>query len=84
MPDGTRWTRPDGGMFLWITLPERFNTTELLSHALEHSVAFVPGGTFHSNGGGQNTMRLNFSFSSPATIVEGVQRLAQVFKQVLG
>jgi 2-aminoadipate transaminase len=84
MPAGTRWTRPDGGMFLWITLPEHFNTTELLPHALDKLVAFVPGGAFHANGGGENTMRLNFSFSSPATIVDGVQRLAQVFKEVLG
>lgn len=84
MPEGTRWTRPDGGMFLWITLPERFNTTELLQHAIERRVAFVPGGAFHANGGGENTMRLNFSFSSVSQINDGVQRLAELFKEVLG
>lgn len=84
MPTGTRWTRPDGGMFLWITLPEGYNTTELLGRALERQVAFVPGGAFHANGGGENTMRLNFSFSNPTQIVEGVRRLSEVFKAALG
>ena len=74
MPAGTRWTRPDGGMFLWITLPEGYNTTELLARALERQVAFVPGGAFHANGGGANTMRLNFSFSTPEQITTGVGR----------
>jgi 2-aminoadipate transaminase len=71
-------------MFLWITLPEGYNTTELLGRALERQVAFVPGGAFHANGGGENTMRLNFSFSNPAQIVEGVRRLSEVFKAALG
>lgn len=83
MPEGTRWTKPDGGMFLWITLPEGYNTTELLARALDRQVAFVPGGAFHANGGGANTMRLNFSFSSPEQIVTGVQRLAEVFRDAL-
>lgn len=84
MPPGTRWTRPDGGMFLWITLPEGYNTTELLAIALEQQrVAFVPGGAFHANGGGENTMRLNFSFSTPEQIVDGVRRLALVLGQAL-
>ncbi len=84
MPVGTRWTRPDGGMFLWITLPEGYNTTELLKVALEQQrVAFVPGGAFHANGGGENTMRLNFSYSPPEQIAEGVRRLALVLGQAL-
>ena len=83
MPAGARWTRPDGGMFLWITLPEQLNTSELLLQALEHHVAFVPGGAFHANGGGENTMRLNFSFSTPAQIGDGIQRLAQLFGEAL-
>lgn len=84
MPAGARWTKPDGGMFLWITLPERFNTTELLQPALEHKVAFVPGGAFHANGGGENTLRLNFSFSSAAQIEQGVERLGALLRDVLG
>ena len=84
MPAGTRWTRPDGGMFLWITLPEGYNTTDLLAVALEQQrVAFVPGGAFHANGGGENTMRLNFSFSPPEQIADGVRRLALVLDQAL-
>lgn len=84
LPAGARWTKPDGGMFLWITLPAGYNTTDLLARALERKVAFVPGGAFHANGGGTNTMRLNFSFSPPDTIVEGVRRLSEVFKAALG
>lgn len=84
MPPGTRWTRPDGGMFLWITLPEGVDTTVLLGQALEHQVAFVPGGAFHANGGGANTMRLNFSFSSPEQIEQGVQRLGKLLRAALG
>ena len=84
MPAGTRWTRPDGGMFLWITLPDGYNTTDLLAVALEQQrVAFVPGGAFHANGGGENTMRLNFSFSPPEQIADGVRRLALVLGQAL-
>jgi 2-aminoadipate transaminase len=84
MPAGARWTKPEGGMFLWITLPEGINTAELLGHSLEHQVAFVPGGAFHSNGGGENTMRLNFSFSNPAQIEQGVERLGAMFRAALG
>jgi 2-aminoadipate transaminase len=65
-------------MFLWLTLPEGLNTTRLLDRAIERQVAFVPGAAFYANGGGENTMRLNFSYSSPERIVEGVKRLAEV------
>ena len=81
MPEGTRWTRPDGGMFLWITLPERFNTTDLLQQAIERNVAFVPGGAFHANGGGENTMRLNFSNATPEMIREGISRLGEAIRE---
>ncbi|NTU81784.1 MAG: PLP-dependent aminotransferase family protein [Chloroflexales bacterium] len=75
MPAGTRWTRPGGGMFLWLTLPEQIEAEALLERALAQKVAFVPGHQFHPGGGGANTMRLNFSHSGPAQIVEGVRRL---------
>lgn len=75
MPSGVRWTRPTGGMFIWLTLPEQMNATTLLSQAIEQKVAFVPGQPFHPNGGGANTMRLNFSHPTPERIVAGMQRL---------
>lgn len=78
MPEGVRWTRPEGGMFLWITLPDGIKSLEVFHQAVEHKVAFVPGAAFHANGGGANTMRLNFSFSSPERIDDGIARLASV------
>jgi 2-aminoadipate transaminase len=80
MPDTVRWTKPDGGMFLWITLPEWADGVAVLTKAVEQRVAFVPGAAFYANGGGENTMRLNFSHSSPAQIADGVARLAQVIE----
>jgi 2-aminoadipate transaminase len=77
MPKGVSWTRPAGGMFVWMELPADVDSTELLQSALEQKVAFVPGGSFYAKGGGSNTMRLNFSQSSPERIAEGVERLAR-------
>ena len=79
-PGGVRWTGPTGGMLLWLTLPEGSDTEALLGRALEAKVAFVPGRSFHASGGGGNTMRLNFSHSSPAQIVEGVRRLGSALR----
>jgi len=81
MPEGVRWTRPQGGLFLWVTLPEGLNTTEIFRDAVEHKVAYVPGESFHPCGGGENTMRLNFSYCKPEVIYEGIQRLSQVIKE---
>jgi len=83
-PESVRWTRPDGGMFLWVTLPETVDAADILAKAVEKKVAFVPGGPFHANGGGQNTMRLNFSNSTPEMIQEGISRLGQVLYEMLG
>lgn len=80
MPAGVRWTRPDGGMFLWLTLPEGLNAAAVLERAVERKVAFVPGAPFHPRGGGANTMRLNFSHPSTERIVEGVRRLGAVLR----
>ena len=77
MPKQVSWTRPNGGMFIWLTLPAHIDTTELLQASLEQRVAFVPGTSFYANGGGTNTMRLNFSHSAPDRITEGVARLAR-------
>jgi 2-aminoadipate transaminase len=82
-PPEVHWTRPQGGMFLWGVLPERMDTADVLKSALERKVAFVPGEAFHATGGGKNTMRLNFSYSSPDTIREGITRLGLTLKELL-
>jgi len=74
---GVRWTRPQGGLFLWVTVPEAIDTGELLREAVRERVAFVPGTAFYPSGGGRNTMRLNFSNASEAMIEEGIARLAR-------
>jgi 2-aminoadipate transaminase len=83
MPDGVKWTRPHGGLFLWATLPEVLNTTNMLKDAINQRVAYVPGENFYTQGGGSNTMRLNFSCSKPDMINEGIARLGKVFKSKL-
>ena len=82
-PPGVKWTRPEGGMFLWVTLPEGFDAHKILQKAVERKVAFVPGGPFHANGGGENTIRLNFSNAKPEMVREGIKRLGQVLKEEL-
>jgi 2-aminoadipate transaminase len=77
-PASTSWTRPQGGMFLWATLPEGTDSAKILEEAVQQKVAFVPGTAFHPCGGGENTMRLNFSNASPEKIHEGIARLGQV------
>ena len=83
-PTGVRWSRPQGGMFLWGVLPEGMDATEVLKRAVERKVAFVPGAAFHPRGGGENTMRINFSYSSPEVIREGVLRLGTTLKELIG
>jgi len=70
------WTRPEGGMFLMLNLPEDMDAAKTLTDALQHGVAFVPGEEFHLNGLGRNTLRLNFTHVPPPRIHEGVARLA--------
>jgi 2-aminoadipate transaminase len=82
-PSDVRWTKPHGGMFLWGIMPENVDAAEVLKVAIERKVAFVPGASFHPNGGGANTMRLNFSFSDPDSIREGISRLALTLKEAL-
>ena len=76
MPEGVTWTKPDGGLFLFITLPEGYDATELFHMALEQNVAFVIGEAFFCDGTGKNTLRVNFSFMDDAGIEEGIKRLA--------
>ena len=82
-PEGVRWTRPQGGLFLWVTAPEGVNTKDLLKKAIEHKVAFVPGSPFFPHGGGENTMRLNFSNAQPDQIREGIKRLGATLKEAI-
>lgn len=82
-PAGVTWRKPKGGMFLWSILPEGMDSAEVLKRAVEKKVAFVPGEAFHPTGGGRNTMRLNFSYSSPETIREGITRLGVTLKELI-
>jgi DNA-binding transcriptional MocR family regulator len=79
MPKSVRWTRPEGGLFVWATLPEGTSGAELLERAVRDvKVAFVPGGAFFHDGSGANTIRLSYSLPEPAMITEGVRRLASL------
>lgn len=81
MPEGVSWTRPQGGLFLWVTLPKHMDAMALLAKALERKVAYVAGVDFYPDGKTKNDLRLNFSYSSPAQIVEGLKRLAQTIQE---
>ena len=78
MPAGVTWTEPQGGLFLFVTLPSNLDTDEIFKKAIEKNVAFVAGSSFYCNNSGHNTMRINFSFSNNEEIETGVQRLSQV------
>jgi 2-aminoadipate transaminase len=77
-PPGTAWTDPDGGMFLWITLPDGADTDLLLPEALRHDVAFVPGSAFQVGEPDRSALRLSFAAHAPETIAEGLRRLGKV------
>jgi DNA-binding transcriptional MocR family regulator len=80
-PEGIKWTRPEGGLFLWVELPEHMSAKKLFDKAIALKVAYVPGAPFYPNGGGENTLRLNFSNCTHETIIEGINRLAKLFKE---
>ncbi len=81
MPEGVEWTEPEGGLFLWVRLPENMNATALFPKAVENKVAYVVGSAFHCDGKGHNTMRLNFSYPSEEQIEEGIKRLARMLQK---
>ncbi len=81
MPEGVEWTRPDGGMFIWLTLPEGIDTKMMLEKAVSKGVAYVPGEAFFAHRDVKNTMRLNFTYVPEETIREGVRRLAEVIEE---
>jgi len=82
-PEGVTFTEPNGGLFLWVTLPEKINTSDLLVKAVEKMVAYIPGTAFFPEGGGYNTMRLNFSKPTEEEIEIGIERLGELFKDAL-
>lgn len=80
MPEGVRWTRPEGGLFLFLTMPHGFDAVKFYDKALEAGVAYVAGEFFHPDRSGKNTMRLNFSFMTPERMIEGVRILSKLLK----
>ena len=83
MPAGTTWTHPDGGLFLWLTLPESIDTVALYDEALSAGVAYVAGSFFYPDGSHRNTMRMNFSFIEESKMEPGIKILAAVLAKAL-
>jgi len=83
MPEGVSWTHPEGGLFLFLTMPEGFDAVKFYDTALDAGVAYVAGEFFHPDGSGKNTMRLNFSFMSPERIAEGIKLLAELLSNAM-
>lgn len=80
-PEGVKWFEPEGGLFLWVELPEGISASNLLPKAVEEKVAYVPGKPFYPHEEKDNTLRLNFSNANPDLIREGIKRLGNVFKE---
>lgn len=80
-PVETAWTKPQGGFFVFATLPDYIDTEEMFKEAIEENVAYVPGGPFFADGKGQNTMRLSFCYPSEKDIEEGIKKLGKVIKR---
>ena len=83
-PPEASWTHPEGGFFVWVTLPEYVDTGSMLAEALEAGVTYVPGDSFFPGGAsGKNCMRINFSYESPENLREAIRRLAKVVESRL-
>jgi len=83
MPEGVTWTNPDGGLFLFVTLPQGYDATDLFKLAVKEDVAFVIGEAFHCDGSGKNTLRINFSYMNEERAEEGVRRLANAIRKLM-
>lgn len=80
MPEGVKWTKPEGGLFIWIELPDYMDTDKMFIEAVEKKVAYVAGSSFFAKGEPRNCMRVNFSNATPEKVVQGVKALAEVVK----
>jgi DNA-binding transcriptional MocR family regulator len=84
MPEGVSWTRPAGGMFVWLTLPEGLDGAHILQRAIaEAQVAFVPGDAFFPDRSVRNALRLSFSLNDPAEVEDGVGRLGRLLREIV-
>lgn len=81
LPEGVKWTNPEGGLFLFVYLPEHMDAEKLFKIAIANKVAFVLGTVFYCDGSGKNTLRINFSYCKDEQIVEGVKRLGQAIRE---
>jgi 2-aminoadipate transaminase len=81
MPKEVHWTHPEGGLFVWATLPSYLDATAMLPRAIAKNVAYVPGEGFYASGSGKNNMRLNFSFVEPERIRRGIELLSEVIRE---
>ena len=82
-PEGVKFTRPKGGLFAWVELPNHINARDVFEICLKKNVAFVPGGSFFPNGGKENTFRINFSNMAEDRIAEGLKCIAGVLKELI-
>ena len=80
---GVTWTKPEGGLFLWMTVPEQIDTKQLFYEAIKFKVAFVPGEVFYGENPSKNHMRINFSYASEEQLAEAVRRLSKCIKNQL-
>ena len=82
-PEGVTWTRPTGGFYVWVRLPDHLDARAMLAKAITARVAYVPGGAFYADGQGASCLRLSYCFPPPERIREGVRRLAGVVEEEL-
>ncbi len=82
-PVELKWTRPEGGLFLWVEMPKHVSGSKMLQKAIDEKVVYVYGAPFYPDGRNDNTMRLNFSHATPETIIEGIKRLGKVIKDFM-
>ena len=82
-PEGVKWTHPEGGLFMWVTVPESINTTEMMKKCVDNNVAYVPGVAFYPGRTKTNNFRLNYSNMDEERIVIGIKRIAEVIKNEL-
>jgi 2-aminoadipate transaminase len=84
LPMGAQWATPQGGLFVWVTLPESVSAAQLYLGAIDHGVAFAVGSVFFPRNANPSSLRLNFAAHSPAQIDEGLRRLGRVVREQLG